>query len=396
MFLYGVLIVKLPTPVHIVNAKRTPIGKLGGALSTLSAVDLATHVAGEVLEPLAASKVKSVIFGQVLQAGVGMNLARQVALRAGCTQSTPAFTVNMVCGSGLQAVALAAREIANGERSVVLAGGAESMSNAPHYARLRNGVKFGDATLEDAILRDGLTDPLHDVLMGETAERVAEKYSISREEQDAFALESHRRAVAAQEEFAREIVPIQIIKEVLVTRDEAPRAETSLEKLSTLRPVFRESGSVTAGNSSGINDGAAAVLLASAEAVRENALASRARIIASCVIGCEPLLMGLGPIAAIHHLCEETGWGLADVDAIELNEAFAAQAIAVARELKIDGEKLNRRGGAIALGHPIGCSGARVLVTLLHILEDYNLRRGTAALCVGGGMGIAMAIERSL
>jgi acetyl-CoA C-acetyltransferase len=384
---------KLPTPVHIVNAKRTPIGKLGGALSTLSAVGLATDVTREVLAPLDATKVKSVIFGQVLQAGVGMNLARQVALGTGCGQSTPAFTVNMVCGSGLQAVALAAREIASGERSVVLAGGAESMSNAPHYARLRGGKKFGDATLEDAILRDGLTDPLHGVLMGETAERVAEKHSISREEQDAFAIESHRRAVAARGEFVREIAPIQAGK-VLVSQDESPRADTSLEKLSTLQPAFRENGTVTAGNSSGINDGAAAVLLASEEALHENELIARARIVASCVVGCEPLLMGLGPIGAIRHLCEETGWDLRDVDVFEVNEAFAAQAIAVARELGIDAEKLNQRGGAIALGHPIGCSGARVLVTLLHILEDYDLKRGIASLCIGGGMGIAMAIER--
>jgi acetyl-CoA C-acetyltransferase len=326
-----------------------------------------------------------VAFGQVLQAGVGMNLARQVALRVGCNQSTPAYTVNMVCGSGLQAIGLAAREIASGERSVVLAGGAESMSNAPHYARLRNGVKFGDAKLEDAILRDGLTDPLHDVVMGETAERVAEKYSVSREEQDAFALESHRRAVAAREEFAREITPIQA-GSVRVAQDESPRADTTIEKLSTLRPAFRENGTVTAGNASSLNDGAAVVLLSSDEALQNQELVSRAKILATCAVGCDPLLMGLGPVGAIRHLCEEVGWDLQDVDAIELNEAFAAQSIACARELKIDSEKLNRRGGAIALGHPIGCSGARVLVTLLHIMEDHDLKRGIAPLCVRGGM----------
>jgi acetyl-CoA C-acetyltransferase len=384
---------KLSSPVHIVNAKRSPIGKLGGTLSLLSASDLATQISHGVLDPLGASLIESVVFGEVLQAGVGMNVARQIALRTGCAPSTPAFTVNVVCGSGLQAVALAAREIASGERGVALAGGTESMSNAPHYALVRNGVKFGDATLEDSILRDGLTDPLHGVLMGETAERVAEKYSVSRAQQDAFALQSHRRAVAAQPALAREITPLRVGK-TLVSCDEAPRADTSIEKLNALRPAFREDGSVTAGNSSSINDGAAAVLLSSDEALRANALSSRARIVASCVVGCDPLLMGIGPVSVIRQLLEETGWDINDVDAFELNEAFAAQSLAVAHELSIDGAKLNVRGGAIALGHPIGCSGARILVTLLHILEDADLKRGIAALCIGGGMGIAMAIER--
>lgn len=385
------------SPIHIIAARRTPIGKLGGALSTLSAVELATHVARETLSPLDATQIESVLFGQVLQAGSGMNLARQVALNISCQQSTPAFTVNMVCGSGLQSVALAAREIASGESQIVLAGGAESMSNAPHYAHLRNAKKFGDANLEDAILRDGLTDPTHGVLMGETAERVAEKFQISRAAQDDFALQSHRRATEAQGKFAREIAPVEIKNrtgKVLVSHDETPRADSSVEKLSTLAPVFRGQGSVTAGNSSGLSDGAAALLLASEAALQKHNLKSRAKIIGACAVGCDPLEMGLGPIYAIRKLCEETGWDLNDVDAIEINEAFAAQTLACARELKLDAEKLNRRGGAIALGHPIGASGARVLVSLLHILEDENFERGIASLCIGGGMGIALAIER--
>jgi acetyl-CoA C-acetyltransferase len=246
--------------------------------------------------------------------------------------------------------------------------------------------------MTDSILSDGLTDPLLHIAMGEIAERIADAYGISREEQDAYAAESHRRACAATEEFAREIFAVETCRET-VTRDEHPRPDSTVEKLGKLKPAFRPDGSVTAGNASGINDGAAAVLLAGDDALRQHNLESRARIVAVCTIGCDPGMMGLGPVGAIRSLCEQTGWNLADVDAVEINEAFAAQVIACARDLKLSPEQLNRRGGAIALGHPIGCSGARVLVTLLHIMEDMNLRRGIASLCIGGGMGIAMAVE---
>jgi len=384
---------KFSSPVYIIAARRSPIGRLGGALSTLSAVELATQVARETLAVLPdISFVRSVIFGHVLQAGCGMNLARQVALNCKLPQSTPAFTTNMVCGSGLQAISLAAREIVLGEAEFALAGGAESMSNAPHLLAMRNGKKFGDAHLTDSILSDGLTDPIHHIAMGETAELVASKYDISREEQDAFALLSQQRAVASMENFAREIVPIQTSKAV-VARDEHPREDTTMEKLSTLRSAFRVDGTVTAGNASGLNDGAACVLLASERAVEKYGLQPRAKLIGASVVGCEPLLMGMGPVGAIRRLEDEIGWGVKEADAIEINEAFAAQSLACARELEIDTSKLNQRGGAIALGHPIGASGARVLVTLLHLLEDEKLQRGIASLCVGGGMGIAAAIE---
>ena len=385
---------KYTSPIHIVAAQRSPIGRFGGVLQSVDAVGLATQVAGSTLSA-GAPPVGSVIFGQVLQAGVGMNLARQVVLRLGLGQHIPACTVNQVCGSGLKAVALGAAEIALGETDVVLAGGAESMSNAPYYAKdVRWGRKYGDAALVDAIASDGLTDPVLHIGMGETAEKMAGIFEVSREEQDRFACLSHQRACAASEAFKREIVPIETAKGV-VERDEHPRADTSLGKLAKLKAAFRTDGTVTAGNSSGINDGAAAVLLASEAAVREYNLPSRARIVSVRVVGCDPAMMGLGPVGAIRAVCEETGWDLAAVDAIEINEAFAAQTIVCARELGLREDQLNRRGGGIALGHPIGCSGARVLVTLLHLMEDADLHRGIASLCIGGGMGIAMTIERS-
>lgn len=384
---------KFSTPIHIVSAKRTPIGRLGGALESLTAVDLAVLAGNAALGVTSPEAVDAVIFGQVLQAGVGMNLARQVALRANCKQETPGWTVNMVCGSGLQAVAMGAREISLGEAGVVLAGGSESMSQAPHYAFLRRPNKFGDATLKDAIVHDGLTDPLHDIIMGETAERIGDKYGIPRQDQDAFALESHRRAVAASEKFAREIVPVQAGK-VEVSKDEAPRADSTLEKLGTLKTAFRKDGTVTPGNASGLNDGAAAVLLASESALAERGLLSRARIVGAAATGCDPLLMGLGPVAAINKLCGEIGWKAEEVDAVEINEAFAVQTLGCACELNLDLKKLNQRGGGIALGHPIGASGTRVLVTLLHLMEDEGYTRGIASLCIGGGQGIALAIER--
>ena len=385
---------KLSKPVFIVSAARSPIGRFGGALKSVGPVDLAAYVAASFLKPELAARTGSVILGQVLQAGSGMNVARQVSLRLGIPQETPSFTVNMACASGLKAVALGASAIQEGEAELALAGGVESMSRAPHYSwGMRWGHKLGDVALADAIFADGLTDPTLGLAMGETAERLAELYRVSRADQDAFALESQRRVAAARAAFAREIVPFPSDKGT-VEKDEHPRPDTTLEKLAQLKPSFRKEGTVTAGNSSGINDGAALVLLAGEGAANRAGLRPRARVVACSAVGCDPAIMGIGPVGAIRALCAETGWELDKVDAVEINEAFAAQTLACARELKLSSEKLNRRGGAIALGHPIGGSGARVLVTLLHLMEDLGLKRGIASLCVGGGMGIAMAIER--
>ena len=385
---------KYTQPIYLVDARRSPVGRIGGGLKSFAAADLSLQVGEAVVTPALKPAIDHVILGQVLQAGSGMNVARQAGLRLGLPHATPAFTVNMVCASGLKAVVLAADGIAKGEASLVLAGGVESMSCAPHYAMdLRWGKKLGDGTLVDAILADGLTDPVLKLGMGETAERIAGLLKISREEQDRFALASHQRATANRAAFQREIVPVKT-REGEVTADEHPRADTTLEKLAQLKPAFRPDGTVTAGNASGINDGAALVLVASEASAKRHGLEPRARIVAATAVGCDPAMMGLGPVGAIRKLCDETGWKLDGVDAVEINEAFAAQTLGCAKELRLDPAKLNRRGGAIALGHPIGCSGARVLVTLLHILEDLRLRRGIASLCVGGGMGIAMAIER--
>ena len=380
--------------VHIIEAKRSPIGRFGGGLKSLSAADLACAVANAVVAEKLRAHIGQIILGQVLQAGSGMNVARQTGLKLGIPQHVPAFTVNMACGSSLKAVALGAAAIASGESDVVLAGGVESMSRAPHYASdQRWGKKLGDAAMLDAILVDGLTDPTLKIGMGETAERIADKHGITRAEQDAFAARSQSRACVSRDAFALEIVPVTG-RDGVIAQDEHPRADTTIEALAKLAPAFRKDGTVTAGNASGINDGAAMVLLASDEAVRAHALKSRARIVASAAVGCDPAVMGLGPVGAIRKLCAITGWKLEDVDAIEINEAFAAQVLGCVKELGADIEKLNQRGGAIALGHPIGASGARVLVTLLHLMEDKNFKRGIASLCIGGGMGIAMAVER--
>lgn len=381
-------------PVFILAARRTPIGRFGGGLKSVSPVDLALAV-GESITPSALrAHVDQIILGQVLQAGAGMNVARQLGLRLGVPQSAPAFTVNMACASGLKAIALGATAIANGESRLVLAGGVENMSRAPHYASdQRWGRKLGDAILADAIFTDGLTDPFLKIGMGETAERIADRFQLTRAEQDHFAIQSQQRAAAAREAFAREIVPIKT-RAALVEADEHPRSDTTLEKLAALDPAFRPGGTVTAGNASGINDGAALAVLGSEEAAAATTSPRRARIVAATAVGCDPATMGLGPVGAIRQLRVETGWHLADVDAIEINEAFAAQVLGCARGLDLDPARLNTRGGAIALGHPIGASGARVLVTLLHLLEDTGGKRGIASLCVGGGMGIAMAIER--
>ena len=385
---------KFDQPIHLVDGRRSPIGRFGGGLKSLPAADLALQVAQAMVPEALKVAIGQVILGQVLPAGAGMNVARQLGLRLDLPQSSPAFTVNMVCGSGLKAVALAASSIATGEAELVLAGGVESMSRAPHYAMdARFGRKLGDATLVDGILADGLSDPVLKAGMGETAENIAAAHGVNREDQDGFALLSQQRAAASAGAFRREQVSI-VTREGKVEADEHPRADTTMEKLAKLAPAFRQGGSVTAGNSSGINDGAALLLVAGEQAIAKHGLLPRARIVASCTVGCDPALMGLGPVGAIRQLCAETGWRLSEVDAVEINEAFAGQVLACVRQLGVSMEQLNQRGGAIALGHPIGASGARVLVTLLHLMEDRNLKRGIASLCVGGGMGIALAIER--
>lgn len=381
-------------PVHLVAAKRSPIGRFGGGLKSLSAADLALAVAESVVPESLRAEIGQVILGQVLQAGCGMNVARQLGWKLGLPEATPAYTVNMACGSSLKAVALGADAIRLGENELILAGGVEVMSRAPHYAMdSRWGKKLGNITLQDSLFLDGLSDAMLDIGMGETAERIADHLGITRAEQDAFAARSQRLAATHREIFAREIVPVTG-PDGPIAEDEHPRADTTEETLAKLKPAFRPEGSVTAGNASGINDGAAMVLLASESALTHHGLISRGRIVATAVVGCDPALMGLGPVEAIRGVCGRAGWSLDEVDAIEINEAFAVQTLGCGHLLELDWSKLNQRGGAIALGHPIGASGARVLTTLLHLMEDKGYTKGIASLCIGGGMGIAMAVER--
>ena len=383
-----------PRPIHILAAQRSPVGRFGGAFQEVSAVTLATEVAQAVLRPCSGLVPNQVIVGQALPAGTGMNLARQLVMHLKLKPSVPGFTVSMACGSGLQSVVLAASAIAAGDAQVVLSGGAENMSRAPFLdVSSRWQKKAEPAILTDSIQCDGLSDPYLNIGMGETAERIADRFKINRHEQDSFALSSQQRAGEASGDFKREIVAMTT-GQGRCERDEHPRSGITLEKLATLKPAFREKGTVTAGNSSGINDGAALVLLASAEAMKRHALSSRARVVGAQSIGCDPSMMGLGPVAAVQALCGELSWNLSEVPAVEINEAFAAQTLACIRELGLRENQVNLRGGAIALGHPIGCSGARILVTLLHLLEDRGWQRGIASLCVGGGMGIALAVER--
>ena len=383
-----------PRPIHILAAQRSPIGRFGGAFQEVSAVTLAAKVAQAVLLPCGGLVPDQVIVGQALPAGTGMNLARQLVMHLKLKPSVPGFTVSMACGSGLQSVVLAASAIAAGDAQVVLSGGAENMSRAPFLdVSSRWQKKAEPAMLTDSIQCDGLSDPYLNIGMGETAERIADRFKINRHEQDSFALSSQQRAGEASGDFKREIVAMTT-GQGRCERDEHPRSGITLDKLATLKPAFREKGTVTAGNSSGINDGAALVLLASAEAMKRHALSSRARVVGAQSIGCDPSLMGLGPVAAVQALCGELSWNLSEVPAVEINEAFAAQTLACIRELGLRENQVNLRGGAIALGHPIGCSGARILVTLLHLLEDRGWQRGIASLCVGGGMGIALAVER--
>ncbi|RIY18376.1 3-ketoacyl-CoA thiolase [Bifidobacteriaceae bacterium WP012] len=406
------------TEVVIASAVRTPIGKFGGSLSSLSSVDLGTIAAKAAIERagLNAHDVDQAVFGNVLQAGSGQNVARQIALRAGLDTSSCAMTINEVCGSGLKAVRLAQSAIAMGDAQVVVAGGTESMSNVPFYATNSrfSGHRYGNFSLIDGLQRDGLNDAFTGDAMGVTAENVAAKFGITREAQDIFALKSHQKAVAAikRGDFDSEIVPVTLADGTVVTRDEHPREDTSLEQLSKLRTLFKASdetanlacenderevsareSTVTAGNASGINDGAAALVLMSKDYAQEHGIEYLAQIVGFAEGGIDPDLMGYAPKHVMERMLRATGSSVESIDLFEINEAFAAQSIAVSEQLHIDESKLNVRGGAIALGHPLGASGARILTTLMYALRDSNKKNGVAALCVGGGIGVAMQIR---
>ncbi|KAG8269102.1 Acetyl-CoA acetyltransferase, cytosolic [Homalodisca vitripennis] len=387
--------------IVIVSAARTPIGTFCGSLSTLKSHDLGCVVIKEVLKraSLDPSDVSEVIFGQGLTAGEGQNPARQAAIKAGLSYSVPAYSVSMLCGSGLKSVVVGSQSLQVGDSSVCVCGGQESMSQAPHFIHLRGGVKMGNTTLTDHMISDGLTDAFFNLHMGETAENMATQFAISREEQDKQAVESQRRAENAQKQghFVKEIVPVTVKSskgDKVISEDEYPKHGTTLEGLAKLQPFFVKNGSVTVGNASGVNDGAAAVVLMTSEEAQKRGLSPLARIVAYAEGGCDPKIMGYGPVPAVRRVLEKAGWNKDDVDLYELNEAFAAQALAVERELGVDSSKVNVSGGAIALGHPIGASGARVLVTLLYGLQRTGGKRGVASLCIGGGMGIAIAIQR--
>ena len=388
--------------VFIVSAVRTPTGKFLGALKGFKATELGAMVVGDAVSRAGVKPehVDEVIMGNVVSAGLGQNPARQAALGAGLPPSVAALTINKVCGSGLKAVMLARQAILAGDADIVVAGGMESMSNAPYLVRrMREGLRLGHGELVDAVVHDGLWDIFNDFHMGITGEKVAEKYDVAREAMDGYAAESHRRAAAATEagKFRDEILPVKIQKRkgdpIVLDRDEPIRRDTSAEALSKLEPIFKKDGTVTAGNAPGMNDGAAALTVASARAVEEHGLKPLARIVAQAISGLEPEWVMMTPVPAVLKLLEKTGWSNDDVDLIELNEAFAVQACAVTKELSLDPEKTNVNGGAVALGHQIGASGARVLTTLLYALKDRGGRRGIATLCLGGGNGVALAVE---
>ncbi|MHA3056060.1 acetyl-CoA C-acetyltransferase [Acinetobacter sp. ANC 4633] len=387
--------------VVIVAAKRTAVGSFLGGISSVSAPQLGQVAIRAVLDAAAVKpeQVDQVIMGNVLTAGVGQNPARQAAIAAGIPITVPASTLNVVCGSGLRAVHLAAQAIVSGEADIVVAGGQESMSQSVHFIQMRNGQKMGNAQLVDSMVYDGLTDVYNQYHMGITAENIVEKLGLNREEQDALALTSQQRAAKAQAEgkFSAEIAPVYVPQRkgepLVFDRDEYIKADTNAESLAKLRPAFKKDGSVTAGNASGINDGAAAVLVMSAEKAAELGLQPLARIKAYAVSGVAPEIMGLGPVEAVKKTLTRAGWSLDEVDLIEANEAFAAQALGVAKELGLNMDKVNVNGGAIALGHPIGASGCRILVTLLHEMQRRDAKKGLATLCIGGGMGVALAVE---
>jgi len=391
------------TDVVVLSAVRTPIGAFGGVLKDVPAAQLGAVAARAALERagLSADVVDEVIFGCARQAGNGPNVARQVAWHAGVPVDRPACTINKACASGMKALTLGAQSILTGENQVVLTGGVEQMSQIPYLLmKGRWGYRLGNDTLDDAMYRDGYLCPLAGMVMGETAELLVDRYGISRAEQDEFAVESHRRAVAAWESgaFAAEVVPVEVPAAKGATeqveRDERPRADTSFDRLARLPPVFRQDGTITAGNASGIADGAAALLIASAERARALGVEPLARIVAYASGAVHPREMGLGPVPAVRRLLERSGLTLADFELIELNEAFAAQVLAVERELPWDAARRNVHGGAVALGHPTGCSGARIVTTLLHALRTHDKTLGLATLCVSGGLGMAVALER--
>ena len=388
--------------IVIISATRTAIGKFGGQFSSISAVELGTAAAKSAIQKgnIDPTLIDTVIFGQVLQAGLGQNPARQVALNSGLSHTSTALTVNEVCGSGLKSILLAAQAIRLGDAKIVLAGGMENMSLAPHLLPNRFATKNGNCTMIDALFHDGLTDAFSNEAMGITAENLVEKYGFTRQQLDEFAAQSQQKAYQAQQNgaFDKEITPIEIPNKktkqmIIIDKDESIRPETTVESLSALRPVFKTDGVVTAGNSSGINDGAAALILTTREVANTLNLPILATLTGYAEAGVDPSIMGIGPVPAIEKLIQRTHIPLDKVDLFELNEAFAAQSLAVIKDLNINPEKVNVHGGAIALGHPIGASGARIVVTLIHALQQRQLQTGIASLCVGGGMGVALSLK---
>ncbi len=390
-------------PIVLAGAVRTPIGKFGGALLPLSAVDLGVAAAIAAIERagILPADIEETVFGHARQAGTGPNPARQVSMGAGIPETSPAYTVNQACASGLKSVILAAQTVALGGANVVLAGGMESMSNTPYLLpQARFGYRLGNSEVVDGMFRDGFICPLCGDLMGQTAERLAEEYDIGREQQDAYAIETQRRAQVAREagRFDAEIVAVEVPQRkgdpLVVDRDEHPRDDLTMEQLARLPAVFKENGTVHAGNSSGVTDGGAALVVMSEEAAERLGVEPMARVVAATQAGVDPAVMGIGPVPSMRDLMEGLDIGIADIDLIELNEAFAVQVLAVDRELRLDRDVLNVNGGAIALGHPIGCTGARILVTLLHEMARRGAKRGVATLCVSGGMGTSLLVER--
>jgi acetyl-CoA C-acetyltransferase len=384
----------------IVKSLRSPIGKFQGAFAPLAAPDLAAQVVKALLAAVPGAEPTEAIFGNVVSAGVGQAPARQAALRGGLPSSVSALTVNKVCGSGLKAIQLAANAVRLGDHDVVIAGGMESMSNAPYLMpKLRAGARMGHTEAKDSMILDGLWCAMTDQHMGHTGELVAEKYHVGRELQDAWAVESHRKALAAMQSgaFKAEVVPIAVPGkkgDVMVSEDEGPRADTTLESLAKLRPAFKKDGTVTAGNAPSVNDGAAAALVTTEDYAKAHGLPIQARILGTATAGLDPEWVLMAPVEAIRKLLAKVGWASQDVDLWEINEAFAVQLVATLNELKLPADRVNVHGGAVALGHPIGASGARVMATLLHALERHGKQRGIAALCLGGGNAIAMAVER--
>ena len=387
--------------VVIVSATRTPVGSFNGALSSVPAHYLGQTVIKSALEQakVDASEVSEVILGQILTANQGQNPARQASIHAGVPKEVPAYGVNILCGSGLKSVALGYQAILSGDSSIVVAGGQESMSMAPHVAHLRNGTKMGSLELVDTMIRDGLWDAFNGYHMGTTAENVAQQWQITRDRQDQFAAGSQKKAAEAQAagRFKDEIVPVTVKTrkgEVVIDQDEHLKPDTTVETLAKLRPAFSKDGTITAGNASGLNDGAAVTVLMTADEAKRRGLEPLARIVSWATAGVDPAIMGTGPIPASRKALEKAGWNVGDLDLIEANEAFAAQACAVNQDMGWDADKVNVNGGAIALGHPIGASGNRVLITLLYEMQRRGARKGLATLCIGGGMGVAMCVER--